>query len=387
MHKYKNILTIIGAIIVLVILSIFFKMNRVEPSINQFSTQINSNVAPEIKEILTLKNTQSQAVVLNKLLDRVGPKVAQELMLRSGLPFTGETHLLIHTIGDYIYKKYGKEGLPYCQEYFLSACYHSFIINVLADYHMDGMVKVMDTCSKAGVAVASQCAHASGHGFVAWQDYDLVKAAEMCDELGKNVKNFAYPNCYDGVFMENIWGVHGGKPSEKRWIKESDIYYPCDDSRIPTKYLGGCWANQATLMYQHFRGDLKKTAEGCDGVQNEIYKNTCYNNFARQIHPLTQGNKDKAISLCMNATGKDRQNTCMLTIMGSAWSVGDREMPFSLCSSLENDIQSTCNDQLTGLINFTYGDKPEEKKTFCNKISNQINRDRCLNINVNNRIN
>jgi hypothetical protein len=338
---------------------------------------------PEIQKILELKTTSDQSKELIKLMDRVGPVEAQELMYRSGLPFTGETHLLIHTIGNYIYQKYGLDGLPYCKEYFLSACYHGFIINTLADYHMEGMVEAMEKCKEQSPGVAAQCAHAAGHGFTAWQDYDLIKALKMCDELGESVEGFANFNCYDGVFMENLWGVHGGVPSEKRWIKDDDIFYPCDDPRIPEKYINGCWTNQASLMFQHFKGDLKKTAEGCDAVTNPEYKKTCYNNFARQIHPLTEGKKEKVISLCQNATGKEWQDYCVITNMTASWSVGDRQMPFELCSSFEEPLQSQCFDQLIGMINFEYGNKPDQKKLYCEKISNPNEKNRCLNVPIN----
>ena len=311
----------------------------------------NSNVSTqEIANIKNSKSTQEQTVELTKLLDRIGPVKAQEDMLKSGLPFTGETHLLIHVIGNYIYNKYGLEGLPLCRDYFLSACYHGFIINALADYGLDGVAQAMDKCSEAGPGVAPQCAHATGHGFLAWHDYDLLKALKTCDELGEKVKNFGYFNCYDGVFMENVWGVHGGKPSEKRWVKQEDIYYPCTDERIPEKYLSGCWSNQATLIYQHYKGDLRKTAEACDKVENEEYKNTCYNNFARQIHPLTEGKVEKVFSLCANATGKDRQDECVLTNMTAYWSVGDRTLPQKICDRLSGEINSECNLRLRSMV-------------------------------------
>jgi hypothetical protein len=308
--------------------------------------------ASEITQIVALKTPSAQSAELLKLLKRVGPVETQEQMLHSGLPFTGETHLLIHTVGDYIYNQYGLDGLQYCRDYFLSACYHGFIIDALADHGLDGVAEAMESCRKAGTAVSAQCAHASGHGFLAWHDYEPLKALAMCDELGGKVPNFAYFNCYDGVFMENIWGVHNGAPSEKRWIKESDIYYPCDDPRIPEKYLKGCWSNQATLMYQHFKGDLQKTAQACDSVPNPVYKETCYNNFSRQIHPLTQGSVEKVKSLCTNATGQEWQDYCILTNMTSYWSVGDHVLPGKICASLNDPLKTTCFTRLESLINY-----------------------------------
>lgn len=338
----------------------------------------NKVATPEIANIKNLKTTQKQGEELKKLLDRVGPIEAQEQMLESGLPFTGETHLLIHVIGDYIYNKYGLDGLPMCRDYFLSACYHGFIINTLGDHGLQGLADTMTKCNTAGPGVISQCAHGAGHGFVAWHDYDLIKALTMCDELGIKAGNFPYSNCYDGVFMENIWGVHSGKPSEKRWVKPDEIYYPCTDKRIPEKYLNGCWSNQATLIYQYLGGDLKKTAEACDKVGNEIYKNTCYDNFSRQIHPLTLGKREEMFSLCANATGKDRQDNCVLINMAAAWSVGDHVMPFELCALADEPLKSRCFDRLIGLINY-YARTSEEKGAYCDKISGKTYQDQCKN--------
>jgi len=332
--------------------------------------------SPEIKAIKSLTNVNDQSVELKKLLERVGPAEAQEEMLRSGMPFTGETHLLIHVIGDFIYDNYGSEGLSLCKDYFLSACYHGFIINTLGDHGMKGMVEAMDNCEEAGPGVLPQCAHAAGHGFVAWHDYDLVKGARMCDELGAGKADFPYFNCYDGVFMENVWGVHNGAPSEKRWVNPNDIYYPCNDKRIPEKYLAGCWSNQATLIYQYNKGNLREVALACDKVENEFYKDTCYNNFARQIHPLTKGEDENVINMCANAPNINRQEECVIANVNAAWSVGDRKMPFELCQTL-TEQESECFSTLVNQIKFYYKNNPDEKRTYCNMITDKVYRDQC----------
>ena len=310
----------------------------------------STDKAPEIEKILTLTNTQEQSAELLKLLERIGPAKAQEELLHSGLPFTGETHLLVHTVGNFIYDKSGKDGLAECRDYFLSACYHAVILNTLGDAGLEGVAEAMALCDKAGgFTVAAQCAHGAGHGFVAWHDYDLIKALEMCDSLGTQTQNFSYFNCYDGVFMENIWGVHNGAPSPKRWVKENDIYYPCNDSRIPEKYLNGCWSNQATRAYQYFQGNLRKTAQFCDSVENTSHQETCYNNFSRQIHPLTQGSVEKVHSLCNNASGEKWRDYCILTNMTSYWSVGDHLLPKKICESVQGQLRADCFSRLEGL--------------------------------------
>lgn len=354
-------------------------------------TALSGVASPEIRTILSLKTTRERSAELLNLLKRVGPAEAQEQLVHSGLPFTGETHLLVHTVGNYVYDQFGKEGLSYCKDYFLSACYHAVILNTLGDHGMEGVVEAMELCDEAGSGIVlSQCAHGAGHGFVAWHDYDLLKALAMCDELGSAyasttsakkdslISYFPYFNCYDGVFMENMWGVHEGAPSPKRWVKESDPMYPCNDPRIPEKYLGGCWSNQATLAYQHFKGDLSKTAAFCDAVENPQYQEICYNNFARQIHPLTQGSLSKVKTLCSLATGEKWQNYCVLTNMGSYWSVGDRSLPFEICSSLSGETRGECLQRLASMIN-SYAKSPEEKQALCAKMPDVNLQQSCAN--------
>jgi hypothetical protein len=376
MSRLQKWPAILGIVILLILTTFIFPESDAK---NNSEPNASPALSLEIENIKNAKSTQEQAEWLTQLLETVGPVEAQEQMLVSGLPFTGETHLLIHVIGDYIYDKFGPEGLPLCRDYFLSACYHGFIINTLADYGLKGMAEAMVKCRAADPGVSAQCAHAAGHGFVAWHDYDLIKAAEMCDELGKRTEHFPHFNCYDGVFMENIWGVHGGKPSEKRWVKPDDIYYPCNDERIPERYLSGCWANQATLIYQYYQGNLKKTAEACDGVADETYRDTCYDNLARQIHPLTQGQKERVMSLCANATGPRRQEECLLTNMAAFWSVGDRVVPFELCAEANEPLQGRCFERLISLINYYLAAMPEEKMLYCHKIPIESYRNKCKN--------
>jgi hypothetical protein len=335
--------------------------------------------SPEIRHILALQRSKDQEPHLVRLLDRIGPEATQEKLVKSGLPFTGETHLLVHTIGKYIYEKYGSAGLKMCKDYFLSACFHAFIIEDLSDNGISGLINTMNDCKKVGIHVFSQCVHAAGHGFVVWNDYDLVTALYMCDELIANTENAPSFHCYDGVFMENLFSVHEGKLSDKRWINDSDPYYPCNDPRIPEKYLPGCWGNQASLMYKMYHGDLKKVALGCDGVANPKHQEKCYDNFARQIHPDTVGKSEKAFELCKNATGKRWQNFCLTVLVGASFSVGDRtKMPYEICKGMPDGREKrNCYIYLFGLI--SYSEKDKNKATsYCKNVLEEDFKRECV---------
>ncbi len=334
-----------------------------------------TDLPPEIKVLLAETDKKKQAKIVHDMAEKYGPRETLDFMNRSGLPYTGETHLLVHEIGNVAYEKYGEDALLYCNETFLSACYHGVVLNELGDHGMEGLAKMMAKCKAADVHVIAQCSHAAGHGFLAWKDYKVLEALPYCDELNKREPAAPAFNCYDGVFMENIFGVHEGKPSENRMVKESDPNYPCD--AVPEKYKNGCWADQATLMYQIFKGDLRKVAQACDALTNKTYQATCYNNFARQIHPETNGKADVAVKLCQNATG-EWKDQCLITLVDAAFSVGDRQsMPYELCALMENSPkQDECYTALYNNIR-GYGSTPQLLAEYCGYIKEENRVSEC----------
>src|SRR5438093_5364575 len=161
---------------------------------------------PEIQTLL-LSSTPlpEQQSLVRALLDRLGPAAAQDELYRSGLVFTGQTHLLIHAVGNYLYEKFGPGGIHHCKPYFLGACYHGVLIRAIVDHGSPAVADAWYLCREAGPATMTQCAHGTGHGLLAWSQYNLVSALSMCDELGSEIPEFSSFNCYDGVFMENVW--------------------------------------------------------------------------------------------------------------------------------------------------------------------------------------
>ena len=296
----------------------------------------------------------------------MGAEQAQEYLYNSGLPFTGQTHLLNHAVGDFLYDKYGAGGLVKCKDYFLASCYHGFILNAIAN-GLDGVDEIIKECGKFGITVVSQCSHALGHGFLASVGYpNLIKALEVCDEMGKRIDEFPLYNCRDGVFMENIWGVHEGTPSLERWVNTSDHLYPCNDPRINENYLDGCWANQPSLMYQIFKGDIKKVGEECLKVKNTTYQGICFNALARQIHPLTKGSVDSTFELC-GKLPRDRVSYCIITVALSDFSVGGRDLSFKICARIDESGKEYCYRSLYGVMSI-YARTLDEHKEFCTYI-------------------
>lgn len=341
-------------------------------SLEGLRTAIGPGISKEIEKIKLAKNIDEQVTLYLSLIKRVGPIQAQEQLFRSGLPFTGQTHLINHSVGEYLYEKYGSAGLTKCKEYFLSSCYHGFLIMAIAAEGMPGVSKIMEECRKSGPAVLSQCAHAVGHGFLANSGYkNLMEALLLCDQVDLPSGLFPLFNCYDGVFMENIWAVHeDGTPSPDRWVKEDDPFYPCNDKRIDEKYLLGCWSNQPALMYQQFRGDIKKVGLECEKVPDMKNKGMCFNGLSRQIHPITAGRVDSVFEMC-SLLPTEWNNYCVNTNALAYFGVGDTELPFSICNRvIGQENRAECYKALMGLI--------KNHKNLCDKINDIIWKNICL---------
>lgn len=348
--------------------------------LNNVDKEEASSVSQESVEITQIKNTTDiklQASLYKQLIEKVGPVEAQEKLFASGLPFDGQTHLLNHTVGDWLFDRYGDEGLVYCKDYFLSSCYHGFVIRAIAKGGVSSLEKVMETCWKQGYPTATQCAHAIGHGLLAYDGYkNLTQALVECDKVSTISGNFPLYNCHDGVFMENIWAVHTGSPSKDQWVSETDNLYPCNSTKIPEKYKKACWSNQPSRMYMMFKGDIRKIGKVCLTVSNKDYQSTCFDALSRQIHPLTAGSVDKTFYYC-SLLPADWLNSCISSIAKAAFSVGDRSTPFEICARAREKDKNMCYNNLIGIIK-GYSQNQELKISWCKLIKDDNWKNNCL---------
>ncbi len=333
--------------------------------------------AQEIKGIKESTNDRQKVLLYTQLIERVGPEGAQEALYTSGLPFDGQTHLLNHTVGDWLYKNEGLGGIVKCRDYFLSSCYHGFLIQVIGKSGLDNLDEVMGKCWEVGVPTATQCAHGIGHGLLAFEGYkNLPKALSDCDTVATLSEHFPLYNCHDGVFMENLWAVHEGMPSPDRWIDEADPVFPCNDSRIAEKYRKACWSNQPHVMYQLFKADIKKVAAECMKLEGSEYQPTCFDALARQLHPITNNRVPEVFRLCGQIpTPWDGQ--CITSIAVAYFSVGDRERPFQICAQDKKERQASCYNSLSGIINNYHKASDPQRNASCLKIPEEY-RNGCM---------
>lgn len=332
---------------------------------------------PEIQELRSEARPEVQRKLVTALVSRLGPEAAQEELLRSGLPFTGDSHLVIHTVGGLIYEKYGIPGIVHCRPYFLGACYHGFLLDAVGERGPDVIPGVWSLCRQAGPATMMQCTHAAGHGLLAWNKYSVPDALANCDATAARMESFAPFNCYDGVFMENVWKlhhVHGPEGGEAT----TGLEHTCDAGQLQQKYQSACWGNQVTVLYNSFHGDLAKIAQKCDSLRDKANKESCFDGLARQINPVARGSADETFRLCGEATSGPRRNDCLIINAEAAFAVGDEvNMPFEICRRIDDSARGNCYERLSSLIAVYAGTNVGRAEELCARIGERKYVDRC----------
>jgi hypothetical protein len=306
----------------------------------------------ELGDLLSSAEPRTRVLLVRALTERVGPRKALELIKGSGLPLTGTTHLLVHEIGAMAYRVLGYASLEQCTDYFLFACHHGIVIHGVADRGPSGAAMFLQLCKRSGVAAARQCAHAIGHGYLVWSGYRLGPALHLCDQLANSDDALAL-HCHVGIFMEDIYGVHG-RGIRKSFdllyaggLKNADLHAPC--TSVGEQYRSGCYLNQASRMYLLFNGNLTAIGMACDRISEEKHRTECYDGLARMIHTMSSGNADVVLELCARLAAT-RQRDCILTVGYSAESIGDQRMPRVLCASLGGTWEGACQGSVEHVV-------------------------------------
>ena len=321
----------------------------------------------EIKKILEGPTTKERSKWYLALIKRVGPEQAQEDLQHSGISFTGESHLLNHVVGNYLYKKFGPAGITKCKDYFSSSCYHGVIIDAIGGGKLNNIEIMLSECKKNGKPAYAQCSHALGHGFLAWAGYrNLLKALTMCNDIHQKVSDFDLYYCHNGVFMENVWGLHEGKPSPDAWLKSDDLHYPCDDPRIEPQYQPACWYNQAFQMNHMLNGDSVKVAFECLKAPDEASQNTCFDGVFRGLSSSTQGDLDTKFRVCRQMP-EGWKEKCIGIQAGAGFQQGDRILPFTICARSTEQEKTTCYTDLQDMIRYYITNKIQQE-LLCKKI-------------------
>ena len=325
-----------------------------------------------VERIVLSQNQEEREGMVRDLAKYIGPENAMEVLKDSGLPFIGENHLLAHVIGNVAYKRYGEDALGICKNYFLNGCQHAVVIDTLSDKGFEGVARLVDRCRDQGSVVYYQCFHGAGHAFDAWLDYDVFEGVKLCDKLAKTKTELLY--CHTGVFMENIFGMHGGEQLafENLDLKTEDPYYPCN--AVDERYKKACYVMQSTQIHRLSRGDMKKVAQICAEAEPS-YREECFFSMGRDIHAKTKGNPEKEIVLCNVAPVEYRKNCISAVAANTFWGgFGETENALTLCRLVQsNEEKQYCYATIIQGLGRSDMDV-KERNEICNQMEEPFTR-------------
>lgn len=224
-----------------------------------------------------------------------------------------QCHQLTHIIGRTSYKKWGSLDKAYANgdSFCWSGFYHGGIEQAISDIGAarvkSDAPSICDTFAKKRQYSFDHfnCVHGLGHGLMAVDDYDLMKALASCDVLKLDWER---QSCQGGVFMENVMVASRGNGTSA-WFKDDQPLYPC--TAVKTAYKEQCYLMQTSQVLQRNGYDFNKTFAVC-ATADVGFTDTCYRSLGRDASGSTVSDKVRTIAICRMAPTHDGIVGCML---------------------------------------------------------------------------
>ncbi len=245
---------------------------------------------------------------LKKLSNKKSAEYAFGVLREANLPPNTDIHLLAHAIGNILYKQKGVEGIKICTDEFRNACSHTIVIGLFIDKGVEALSDIARACREApgGSGAYAMCFHGLGHGVLAYTEYDMMTAINLCRKTGS--EEFGYiesAECVGGIVMEMVNGVHDKAAWEKQkdnYFRKDDPLYPCNQGFIPSNGRFYCFWYLTPHLWEAAGGefsnpkdeDFKKAFEYCEFLtgDKEQYKEACYGGFGKEFVVLSSTNAD-----------------------------------------------------------------------------------------------
>lgn len=388
----------------LVIINIFLLATWLQFRFNQ-SPKAKSYQTNNYPEIIQLKDNNLSFNELKKyftdLANQKGAKYAFEVLKTAPVPPNTDMHLLGHVVGDILYKQQGLEGIKICTQDFRNACSHSIVVGLLLDKGESALADISAACRSApgGSGAYTMCYHGLGHGILAYTEYNLPKAVELCQKTAtQKYHNQEAIQCAGGTVMEII---SGGGHDPKLWTKKRPLYLqasnplkPCFSDYMPKEARHMCLLYITPYLYEAAganpgfptEADFTRAFKYCNEIGESGERNTCFGGFGKEFTGLAQ-NRDirkidqmsnaqflKVYNWCKLAEDKEGIRACLDQALSSIYWGGenDRKASIRFCKILTDpDHQSACFQSLIGQV-LTYIKDSSYRQSFCLELPNSL---------------
>lgn len=293
--------------------------------------------------------------VLDAFIAKEGPRAAQEMLAR--LPPSADTHQLAHRIGEMLFKKHGEAGIAHCAPRLAGGCYHGFMIAAVTEGDSDELRSMHAACAEAlQGGQPADCAHAMGHGFLAWKGHaELPQALDLCTAIFSESE--FNEECFRGVFMQNNFQNSNPLPAN-RWYRQNDPMYPCRENQITERRASdACWSMQSMLTiqddsYPQFGRSVPRVWKYCKALPRFEDAVTCLRGIAHQLQDLY----DDPARIRDECGTLDRQSArwCFYFAAQTAYYFGERDAhswPVIMCDAEESSTREECElSVFTGIM-------------------------------------
>lgn len=311
-------------------------------------------------------------------------------------------HVFAHGIGIAAYQspETVAQTFALCTADFQSGCYHGVVQAYFADPHggdagitpakLNGLCAPYRSGDKRWLQF--QCAHGIGHGVMAVESHDLLRALDSCDLLGDRFEEEA---CWGGAFMENVVNAtqphhmhvtqvadvdghaghdashaeaghegHGGGGAEAgheghdmagmdhggheghtaaatpfKALDPDEPLYPC--TVVKEHHRAACYLMQTSAILFRNQGDFRDAASQCRRAP-ELYQNTCYISLGRDANSWSEGSPQRAAGLCAAAPDVG-QPYCIVGVVKNIVDVtADARDGLNFCRLVPDASKSAC---------------------------------------------
>lgn len=279
-------------------------------------------------------------------------------------------HNRAHELGRRAYEMLGNDAFKHCGVECHSGCRHGATEAFFAEHGSGNLAHSIDVlCGEETNEFAlHQCLHGTGHGLMAWFDYDIHAALAACDIIEMPHHQ---SSCRSGVFMENIVGGIATADSDDQYHStkylNDDPHYPCNI--LDEKYKADCYFLQ-TDRIQTLLGREAIGAE-CAKIEKHLQQ-TCFLSMGRTIAGSTLQNVEESFRLCRTTVeDPDNANICLSGVLADLfWDQTHTDRSIAFCA-LDHypSFREQCYDQLISTA--TQIIPQHALNTFCQKLPTQ----------------
>ena len=299
---------------------------------------------------------------LDAFVDTYGPLAALRVVQFADYG-TDACHDRAHDVGRLAYEKFGASAFALAGHECQSGGFHGALEALFAERGTANLAAdVAVLCSWSNDPFTRhQCLHGVGHGVMAWTNYELHQALDLCSTLpgGRSDQG----SCYSGVYMENVvGGLTGIMGHTTEWLRDDDPVYPCNV--VKPEYQPDCYFYQTSRMSELLDYDFAAVSKLCEQAPS-LSQQSCWLSLGRDVSSFSRLDPAASISGCRNAPPGAPLTACLVgAVQNGFWEQHGADRSIAFCAMLTDNAAAQCFGTIITRARSLFS-IPTEFKQFC----------------------